>query len=126
LKRNSNSLQIKTIVNISNISNTYLVSDLINSIINRSNTPATDLLPSQTQLFFSDVKDGDSFTFTIRNVGTGDLTLDIADLIRDTEDAFSVDLGNYILPQNSSAEFVIYYAPPNFHINLIMLTTNLK
>jgi hypothetical protein len=128
LKRPIRSIETINIVNISELNVTYKPQNLFNGLINRSNTPSTDSFPSQLDLFFNELENGDAFAFTIRNIGAGELNISRNDIIRDTNDKFTTDLNFFTLPPDSAADFVIYYSSidGNFHINIVFLSNPIK
>jgi hypothetical protein len=71
------SLNTRNVFPISDLNGvTYTKNQLLNGIIDRTNTPVTDTLPTdETLLSGEDLRNNDIFKFTIRNKGSGILTI---------------------------------------------------
>jgi hypothetical protein len=77
-----NSLNIRSIFSITNLNGvTYTKNQLLNGIIDRTNTPVTDSLPTNAVLTANEtLVNNDTYTFTIRNKGSGVLTVLLNDI----------------------------------------------
>lgn len=78
---NENSLSVRNIFSVSEFGSiTYSRDQVLNSIIDRYNTPVSDFLPLSSSLLFEGIQNDDTYTFTIRNRGSGLLTIYLNDI----------------------------------------------
>lgn len=76
-----NSLDTRLIYEVSEFNGIqYTKEYVLNSVINRTNTPAIDILPSKDLLIYPDIENNSSYVFTVRNLGTGLLTIKLGDI----------------------------------------------
>lgn len=78
---NENSVNIRNIFSITEFGSvTYTRDQTLNTVLDRYNTPVSDFLPSSSSLLFEGIQNNDTYIFTIRNRGTGLLTIYLNDI----------------------------------------------
>lgn len=109
---NQKSVNIRNIFPITEFGSiTYTRDQTLNAIIDRYNTPVSDFLPSSSSLIFDGIENDDTYIFTVRNRGTGILTVYLNDIGIDynNPDNIFITLG----PNLSSTCVIIYNSLSN-------------